>query len=1169
MTLYIPRLRRAVSDYFLQPTSRESAQTLHVVEEYLGDPRTVDTVYKYFISQSSREPHSPLVIAKAVSLLRQYLSRYQPSQDTVQSILHFCEFARNAVGPGSADLHQSLRYLQCLVSHIHAKFPNSSYAEESVSARFQRFGLVPSDSGEVSEYSDSHASGILGASLAAGRNSLAASSGAGSSCGSEHATSKRNPTAAGPLSQPEDSYQKAFVSSNGSPLLGADWHIHRPSGSKGGMSDMFAQEMLKFRPPLAWMEGELEASGSLPDEDGWLAATTIQGVSFPEHLWTVAGSQKLQNQVELQRSSSLIGGVPLFQYKHYMEQEALSLNSDETAAVLEAVCGPIAAGTGQDLIWASEERQMWSTAEEPARSIGQVCATLLVKLIMDLYLKAGEKVSYPLVLQMLQHNLEDPDPATRARAFDIIYNLSLHSQMLMEPPSDLEIGEQRWEQDVQEAREKRPPSRSNMSPLPSCTTPMSERSSSSHRLHPLQEEVQHNGRQDKGKNPNRAKTAEASKTGMDWWLQVLLFDLLVIITQMGEESEAVWSSAAGCFVHMTTCGGRTLWDKLTGFPVKVLSRLLRKSAEFGWSDELYAHLLRLPVNLLYLPDSQQAESVKWTISEERFDQFGGMDELLFHFQHARSSEAVASLVRVLIDYAAKQAGCSSDILAPLVSGLLSPGSLEVVLSACRQGHHGMGEIVQAAIHNCLLERNTEQESPRKPTHQRNMYSQSSFFSSDTHSSSGSFVEPEALDSWKAVLCLVDVHLCDWGLDDYGKVSDLVEQTKNSLKRAATGMNGASSEAWGYLRPLLTSDLPGRRRTGLKWLGILLALQADDVAVMEKNGGQSLLPQPPQHPLQPVADINSCKPTDKVLHMLFEWVSRVQAGKRIGYEFTMLIDQLVSHLISAQSAVEGSSAGPMVNGKRGGVSGRGRLLFGTLHVAMEWVKLMPEEERRQPLLSITDHIFETVHAPPQLAPMSGTPSGGQQGYRPFTQSSTSGSGVVPGPGPFLHMDFLVGAGAVYVRLLRIIPMKLLVDLMEALDGFAPAYILSSCALRLGFHGRPGHKNRGRTSHTNVPWSDTVSDMRAALALLLLHRLTIDTKGDEQLKSMTEGLLKDSDVRVRYFASRHLLKQFMQQKPDDCRRALRQFVAQAQQINDERLVDNPYLQVGHILDTCITE
>lgn len=96
-------------------------------------------------------------------------------------------------------------------------------------------------------------------------------------------------------------------------------------------------------------------------------------MSSPEHLWAVAGDQKLQNQVEFHRSSSMAGGVSLFQYRHYTEQEPLNLNADETSAVVEGVCGSRAAGTKDNPIW-SEEDDIWAVVEEPLRPVGQVKA---------------------------------------------------------------------------------------------------------------------------------------------------------------------------------------------------------------------------------------------------------------------------------------------------------------------------------------------------------------------------------------------------------------------------------------------------------------------------------------------------------------------------------------------------------------------------------------------------------------------------------------------------------------------------------------------------------------------------------------------------------------------------------------------------------------------------
>lgn len=97
-------------------------------------------------------------------------------------------------------------------------------------------------------------------------------------------------------------------------------------------------------------------------------------------------------------------------------------------------------------------------------------------------------------------------------------------------------------------------------------------------------------------------------------------------------------------------------------------------------------------------------------------------------------------------------------------------------------------------------------------------------------------------------------------------------------------------------------------------------------------------------------------------------------------------------------------------------------------------------RRQPLLSISNCIFKTIHAPVQMAPpLLSTPVSGQQAFRPFTYTSTSGSYMVPNPGQFIYDDFLNGSGAIYIKLLRLVPTDLLVRLQidivfEGIENF---------------------------------------------------------------------------------------------------------------------------------------
>jgi hypothetical protein len=61
-----------------------------------------------------------------------------------------------------------------------------------------------------------------------------------------------------------------------------------------------------------------------------------------------------------------------------------------------------------------------------------MCSCILTKLIMDAWLRSGPAVVLPLVLRMLQKALANPSTTIKARAFDLLYNLSVHAALLLE-----------------------------------------------------------------------------------------------------------------------------------------------------------------------------------------------------------------------------------------------------------------------------------------------------------------------------------------------------------------------------------------------------------------------------------------------------------------------------------------------------------------------------------------------------------------------------------------------------------------------------------------------------------------------------------------------------------------------------------------------------------------
>lgn len=319
--------------------------------------------------------------------------------------------------------------------------------------------------------------------------------------------------------------------------------------------------------------------------------------------------------------------------------------------------------------------------------------------------------------------------------------------------------------------------------------------------------------------------------------------------------------------------------------------------------------------------------------------------------------------------------CRSDILTPLVSGLLPSGSLEVLVTTIRHGQKGVQDIVDRAVLNCIHDPSTERESPHKPTHHRNFYSQSSLNSIDTHSSTGSLSEPLPFDSWRAVLYVVDANICLSPVDT-DSLSTFTKMTMDSLLDEKQIVD-CQTEPWGYLLKLLESDRASEMKQGLNWLCELMTAQrnllyssgvsnrkvcpmvfSDQLSSLKVVMSaactcwsimsfirlivllQSILPDPPL-PHWDSLDTES----DPVLCILCNWLKNAQAREVTGEQFTLLIDQVFSHLFSVQTNPVSTTdeKGP-VKGKRESVVLQGQTLFETLGVALKWVSLMPKDQR---------------------------------------------------------------------------------------------------------------------------------------------------------------------------------------------------------------------------------
>ncbi|KAJ0977049.1 hypothetical protein J5N97_012523 [Dioscorea zingiberensis] len=98
--------------------------------------------------------------------------------------------------------------------------------------------------------------------------------------------------------------------------------------------------------------------------------------------------------------------------------------------------------------------------------------------------------------------------------------------------------------------------------------------------------------------------------------------------------------------------------------------------------------------------------------------------------------------------------------------------------------------------------------------------------------------------------------------------------------------------------------------------------------------------------------------------------------------------------------------------------------------------------------------------------------------------------------------------------------------------------------------------------NLPGA--TSDIRAALLLLLICKCTSDPTvlSEVEGEEFFRGLLDDPDSRVAYYSSAFLLKR-MTEESDKYQRMLESLIYKAQQSNNKKLLENPYLQMRGIL------
>ncbi|GAB4814014.1 hypothetical protein N2152v2_001060 [Parachlorella kessleri] len=337
----------------------------------------------------------------------------------------------------------------------------------------------------------------------------------------------------------------------------------------------------------------------------------------------------------------------LFQYKPYCQQEPLNLSETEVAAVLEAVFGPME-GSGSPPVLQGLGGSLWDTSAAlggagAGATTGEVAAVVLVKLIMDLYIKGGPKAAFPLALMLLQKPLVRGHPAAKARCFHLLYNLSIHGELLYPSAADSSASDPGvlleaevlppeanepnfdWRATVNSAfrRQMNATMRSsigkttrragglrgmtNAGPGPGEGPPGSPM-----RLDGMAEEEGASASAWPPLGGRRPPQADPRAERFQQWLRLLLFRLLAVLCSLDAATEGAWAAALSCLVHLASYEGRVVRSYVDEMPLSVVAALLQRSRQYRWSEQLHAWLIQLAANLLYSHPAEDASGRRST-----------------------------------------------------------------------------------------------------------------------------------------------------------------------------------------------------------------------------------------------------------------------------------------------------------------------------------------------------------------------------------------------------------------------------------------------------------------------------------------------------------------------------------------------------------------------------
>ncbi|KAL9388698.1 hypothetical protein Peur_017303 [Populus x canadensis] len=1164
-------LRRAVADCLSSSSVASTSQhgissvTLtdapRTLRDYLAAPTTTDLAYGVILEHTIAErERSPAVVGRCVALLKRHLLRYKPSEETLFQIDRFCvsliaecdiSLKRRSLTWSGSPNQQSVSSTSTIYSPSPpvcifasgALVKSLNYVRSLVGQHIPKRSFQPAafaGAPSVSRQSLPTLSSLLSRSF---NSQLSPANGVESS-------EKKDTTTlpVSNLSNVENVEMAEDLDYIAVDVLQWRWvggpFLSTESDRPVDLHDVSICKFLELG-AAALLVGDMEAkmqgqpwkyfgTSDMPYLDQLLqpsSATTItNSTSARPHLRAITASKRSKAGPRQIWEDSPVSTFrprarPLFQYRHYSEQQPLRLNPAEVCEVIAAVSSETYSSSANHLTISS---RLSNNSGKPSMD---VAVSVLIKLVIDMYvLDSG--TAAPLTLSMLEEMLNSSKAACRVRAFDLILNLGVHAHLL-EPM------------------------------LINDTSTTIEEEYSQESFYDCEEQLPTQGNQ-KADSVDKLGSSSAIDNFESWILNIL-YEILLLLVQTEEKEQSVWASALSCLLYFVCDRGKILRNRLEGLDIRVIKALIETSRKNSWAELVHSKLICMLTNMFYQVSdgSMMFVSTNPVFLIDQLDLIGGIEFIFYEYSLANLREERRNLYLILFEYVLHQineaciaAGLSEygdNEIQPIATLLTLANAPEALYMSVKLGVEGIGELLRRSISSALS---------RYPNNERlNLLLENiaekfnAIISSFTHLDKEFSHLIEITQSYK-----------------------FLESLESAILTNDVGMK--SKLSWATLHSLLHSERIAYRRNGYTWLGDLLIAEITEgsnvnvwLNVKELQGKIAY------------AGVHDSSVSSDVPVSIWLMCGLLKSKHNIiRWGFLFVLERLLMRckFLLDENGMQSSRSNDASHEHADSRLDKANAVIDIMSSALSLVAQINETDRIN-ILKMCDILFSQLCL--KVLPATAIPNGEGMQKSKVNGGADENKKIDTGErisrlekiDDFRWNEFMEKADsrssysinssltcnttsmtALLLQGQAIVPMQLVARVPAALFYWPLIQLAGAATDNIALGVAVGSKGRG-----NLPGA--ASDIRATLLLLLIGKCTADPSAFQEVggEEFFRELLDDTDSRVAYYSSAFLLKRMMTEKPDEYKHMLQNLIFKAQQSNNEKLLENPYLQMRGLL------